>query len=516
MARRKMTVDRFKEIRRLIEAGKSDRFIAKALGCRRSKVSRIRLGADQIEDVNKVSLAAPLWVEQVDWDTVLGEVGRGFEIKKIWEEKSAHVTTYPNFCKQLHKRYPNLMKASVTLREFSPGERCEVDWAGDKIEWMDVHTGEIHEAHVFIGALGFSQLLFAWAAENEQSVNWLGAHRRMFEAFGGVPHVTVCDCLKTGVSKVHRYDPDLNPGYTEVAVHYGTAVVPARPKHPKDKAIVEGAVKIVMRAFFFTYRKHTFTSLAEINHALSEVIGRINRKRHTRFNISRLARWSEQELAKLKSLPETPFEAVEWREAKVHPDCTVSMEGAYYSVPHVHRSKTVRVKLTVNHIEIFSGLERVAMHTRDYRRKGSRHIENAHLPANAAAYREATPQNLLSQAKFVSKGMASIVETLFLKDTLGNLRRVQGLVRLAQIELRDAGREAGEPRIDGACEQLRRFDNFRVRYFEAALQQQRAVAKAQGGRSAKADREIKRFPGNPMLRHTADVRDAGETKIVLP
>lgn len=510
MARRKMTVDRFKEIRRLIEAGKSDRFIAKALGCRRNKVSRIRTGADQIEDLSKTNQTAPLWTEQVDWESVIVDIGRGFEIKKIWDEKSAGVTTYANFCKQLHKRYPHLMKASVTLREFAPGDRCEVDWAGDKIEWLELRTGEIHEAHVFVGVLGFSQLIFAWASENEQSVNWLGAHRRMYEAFGGVPHVTVCDCLKTGVSKTHRYDPDLNPGYTEVAVHYGTAVVPARPKKPKDKALVENAVGIVMRAFFFTYRKHTFTSLAEINHALAEVVGRINRKPHTRFKVSRLMRWTDQELAKLKPLPEVPFEALEWREAKVHPDCTISCEGAYYSVPHEHRHKAVRVKLTVSFVEIFSGLERVAMHERDYRRQGQRHIENAHLPANAAAYREATPQSLLSQAKFVSRGMASIVELLFLKDTLGNLRRVQGLVRLAQVELRDAGREVAEPRIDAACEQMRRFDNFRVRYFEAALGQQRSA------RSPKTDREIKRLPGNPMLRHTAEARDIDETKNVLP
>lgn len=516
MARRKMTVDRFKETDRLIEAGKSDRFIAKALGCRRNKVSRIRLGQDQVEDVGKATPLAPLWTDQVDWENVIRDVGRGFEIKKIWEEKSSQLTTYPNFFKQLHKRYPGLMKASVTLREFSPGDTCEVDWAGDKPEWLDLRTGEIRQAHVFLGVLGFSQLIFAWAAENEQSVNWLGAHRRMYEAFGGVPHVTVCDCLKTGVSKTHRYDPDLNPGYTEVAVHYGTAVVPARPRHPKDKALVENAVGIVMRAFFFTYRKHTFTSLAEINHALAEVVGRINRKTHTRFGISRLERWSEQELAKLKPLPELPFEAVEWREAKVHPDCTLSMEGAYYSVPHIHRHTQVRVKLTVSHLEIFAGLDRVAMHARDYSRKGSRHIDNAHLPANAAAYREATPQNLLSQAKFVSKGMAGIIETLFSNDTLGNLRRVQGLVRLAQVELRAAGREAGEARIDAACAQMLSFNNFRVRYFEAALEQQRAVAKAQAGRAEKADREIKRLPGNPMLRHTAAVLDiVDETQAVL-
>jgi hypothetical protein len=496
-----MTVKRFEEIDRLIVAGKSDRFIARALGCRRSKVSRIRKGIDQRQDVGQgAPTTPPLWVEQVDWETVLFEIGQGYEIKKIWEEKSQSLTTYPNFCKQLHKRYPQLMKASVTLREFSPGDSCEVDYAGDRVEWMDPRSGEVFEAHIFVGILAFSQLIFAWASADEKSANWLGAHRRMYEAFGGVPHVTVCDCLKTGVSKTHRYDPDLNPGYSEIAAHYSTAIVPARPSRPKDKSLVEGAVGIVMRAFFFMYRKHTFTSIAEINYALAHVVDRINRKPHSRFKISRLERWATQEKHALKPLPNVAFEAVEWKLARVHPDCTISLESAYYSVPHLHRGKQVRIKLTSTHVEIFVHLERVALHSRDFTRKGNRHIINDHLPENAKAYREMTPQNLLSQARFITESLRSVIEELFSKDTLGNLRRAQGLIRRAHVEVRDSGREAAEPRIIEAIDQMRRFQNFRVRYFEATLTQLKQKSKI--SEKSKADREIQRLPGNPMLRYT--------------
>ena len=88
----------------------------------------------------------------------------------------------------------------------------EVDYAGDPIEWFDLKTGEIHQAWVFVAVLGFSQLLYARAAEDMQSRNWLGCHRRMFAFYGGVTHVLVPDCLKQGVLKCHLYDPDLNPG----------------------------------------------------------------------------------------------------------------------------------------------------------------------------------------------------------------------------------------------------------------------------------------------------------------
>jgi transposase len=111
----------------------------------------------------------------------------------------------------------------------------EVDYAGDPIEWIDIRTGEIRKAWVFVAGLGFSQLLFAWAAEDMKSRNWLSSHRRMYTYYGGVPHVTVPDCLKQGVLKCHLYDPDLNPGYAQLATDYATAVVPARPDHPKDK-----------------------------------------------------------------------------------------------------------------------------------------------------------------------------------------------------------------------------------------------------------------------------------------
>lgn len=272
-----------------------------------------------------------------------------------------------------------------------------------------------------------------------------------------------------------------------------------------------------MRAFFFIYRRHTFTSLAEINHALAHVVDKINRKPHLRFKISRLERWAQQEKHALKPLPSVAFEAVEWKIAKVHPDCTISLESAYYSVPHPHRSKKVRIKLTSVHIEVYVDLERVAIHRRDFTRKGNRHMVSDHLPANSAAYRETTPQNLLSQARFISEGLRAVISELFEKDTLGNLRRAQGLIRRAHNEIQDAGREQAEIRITEAIAQMRRFNNFRVRYFEATLTQLKQKAKS-GTPITPVDREIQRLPGNPMLRYTpvAEAREQMDIEELLP
>jgi hypothetical protein len=357
--------------------------------------------------------------------------------------------------------------------EFAPGDRCEVDYAEEKIEWLEPFSRKPHTAHVFLGVLGFSQLIFAWASEDDRGTHWLHAHRKMFEAFGGVPRMTISGCPKQGVIKPHRYDPQNNPGYAEIAAHYVTNVVPAKPECPRDRELVSRAAKFVMRVFRFLHSNHTFTSIAEINHALTHVVDRINRKARSTKSTSRMECWAREESPALRPLPAIPFEAVEWKLARVHADSTVSLESAYYSVPFQHRGKSVRIKLTPTHIEIFRDLESVALHERDFARRATRHAIPEHLPENETARGEALPQKLLTQARDISGSLHAVVEKLFVADTLGNLRRVQRLIRRSQDEIQLYGRGRAEPRIHEAIEQMVRNDNFRVHYFEAILHQLR-------------------------------------------
>ena len=263
MGLRSMTVHRYEEIRRRLAEGRSLREIARALGCSRRTVREVRDGERRSPDAPKAP-PDPLWMSQIDWPTLIHDLGLGHPLKFLWEERAQHLTTYPNFWKQFYRKFPQYREASVTAREFEPGERVEVDYAGDPIEWLHLPTGELRRAWVFVAGLGFSQLLFAWAAEDMKSRNWLASHRRMYAYYGGVPHVTVPDCLKQGVLKCHLYDPDLNPAYAQLAADYATAVVAARPGHPKDKAIAEGLVKILMRYLRFRYRRKRSS-----NHVLS-------------------------------------------------------------------------------------------------------------------------------------------------------------------------------------------------------------------------------------------------------
>jgi transposase len=507
------TMAQIAEIQRLIQSGISDRQIAKALKCRRSLIAGIRLQQVTPELISQAKRAEtqlpPGWTLTVDWPAVERDIREGHQLKRIWEEVAQARTSYSNFFKYIKVRFASLLDSTVTLREFKPGEHCEVDYAGDKIEWIDVRSGEIHQAHVFIGILCFSQKMFAIAHENEKKPNWLDAHRRMFEFFGGCPRVVVPDQLKNGVIKSHRYDPDLNQDYVELAKHYDVVILPARSRHPRDKAFVENAVGILMRYFRFIYRRRTFTSLSEVNQALMEALHKINGRIHTRFKISREERFRTLEKPCLKALPVEPYAIGEWKKLTLHPDCTVHADGNYYSAPHIYRHKELRVKMSYSFVEIYLDLERIAIHDRARGRVGERVIKNEHLPDKSRAYREATPQMILSQARFSNLELHKLIDELFIEDALAHLRRAQGMVRKAYSTIQGYGRESSAPWIDGAVANMRRFNQVRVRSFEGFI---KAEMKKTNG--SKEDRTIVRKSGNPMVRGHGTRVQSEETTVV--
>ena len=522
MARRIWTVARIEEIKRYIAEGLSDRKIAQVMKCRRRAVRALREGmaigpgaapqaADPVAPV-AVAAAQPGWATTVDWAAVEREIISGHEFKRIWEERAAEATSYPNFWKQLQRRYGHLLTKTVSLREFAPGGHCEVDWSGKGIAWRD-RRGRIHEARIFVGILCHSQLIFAAAVMDEKKGNWLTCHERMYQAFGGVPRVTVPDNLKAGVKRTHLYDPDLNPEYMELSRHYNTAVVPARVRRPKDKALVENAVGLVMRLLRWMYRDRAFISIDEVNGALTAVCARINDRTHTRFKISRRQRFDESERAALKPLPATRYERIEWKTARVHPDCTVAFDSNYYSAPYIHRGKEVRVKATPNQVELWLEQERIALHIRHKSRDGTRVIDSNHLPENSRAYRDATAQSILHRARFAHIDLHALIEQLFNEDTLGHLRRALGLVRLAHGHIERFGRAAGEEHVAYAVAQCIRFNKVRVRYFDETLK--RVAAQKFREKQEEAARKITRLPGNPMLRHRPDAADGTTTEADL-
>jgi hypothetical protein len=202
------------------------------------------------------------------------------------------------------------------------------------------------------------------------------------------------------------------------------------------------------------------------------------------------------EKAALKALPSVEYDGGEWKTAKLHPDCYVAVDGDYYSAPHIHRGKRLRIKLTEHHVEIFLNLERLAIHPRSRHKEGRRIKIDEHFPPNSVAYYESTPQKLLSQSRFIHPDLNALFVELFNADVYGHLRRAQGFVRTCTKEINTTGHEAASGRIATAIATMRRYNRIRTPYFQELLKQAHKQSK-----NPQPTRDIVRRPGNPFLRY---------------
>ncbi|MBK6337396.1 MAG: IS21 family transposase [Betaproteobacteria bacterium] len=239
---------------------------------------------------------------------------------------------YTAFCNQ-YRRW--LATQEFVFRQVHvPGDKLFVDYAGQTMAVTDRLTGELREAQIFVAVLGASNYSYAEASWSQSAPDWLGSHVRALGYFGGAPRAIVPDNLKSGVTKAHRYEPELNPAYQDFAEHYGVAILPARVRKPRDKAKVETGVLVVERWILARLRNRIFFSLGELNAAIAALIEDLNTRPFKKLEGCRRSRFEALERAVLRPLPLRPYEFGEWKKAKVHPDYHVQVERAYYSVPY--------------------------------------------------------------------------------------------------------------------------------------------------------------------------------------
>ena len=242
MAGKKTSMSKMNEILRMLELGFSDRAISKTLAVSRNTVATMRLNKDLSEDkTSKPEEAEQTTLKQsnVDWDDIRRDFLSGTPLTILWQEQfeSNKINVqYPAFWKQYNKRFP---ESKISMhRVFAPGSRTEIDYC-DGIDFYCRTTGEVISTQLFVGVLCCSRYAFAEFTLSQKSTDFLSSHARMFGFFGGVTDTLSPDNLKSAVTKVHKYDPVINPAYTRLAEYYNIGVVPARVKTPKDKAIVE-------------------------------------------------------------------------------------------------------------------------------------------------------------------------------------------------------------------------------------------------------------------------------------
>ncbi len=255
---------------------------------------------------------------QPDWPVLHCELRKaGVTLMLLWEEyRSVHPGGYgySQFC-ELYRRWKG--KLSPTMRQTHlAGEKMFVDYAGQTVEIMDGLTGEVREAQLFVAVLGASSYTYAEATLTQSLPDWTGSHCRAFAFFGGVTAQVVSDNLKSGITKACFYEPAVNRSYSDLANHYDTAVVPARPYKPRDKAKVEAGVQVAERWIIAALRNRRFFSLTELNAAIRKLLDKLNNRVTPHLGSSRQALFEELDRPALNPLPQEPYEFAAWKKCR--------------------------------------------------------------------------------------------------------------------------------------------------------------------------------------------------------
>jgi transposase len=329
-------------------------------------------------------------------------------LQLLWEEyRQAQPDgyRYSRFC-ELYQRWRS--KLDVVLRQdHKAGEKMFVDWAGATISIHDSRTSEVLKAPLFVAALGASSYTWAEATRDQQMEAWLRAHVHAFEHFHGIPALVVPDNTKTGVTKAHRYDPDLNPTYYNFAQHCGFGIVPARPYKPRDKAKVENAVQVAQRWIVAALRHRKFFSLVELNEAIRELLAKLNHRPFRKKEGTRASVWEAIDRPALKPLPVEPFDLSEWSRARVNIDYHVSFDSNLYSVPYNLVHELVEIRSTPTTVEILHKGARVASHLRS-RGRGLAVTNEEHRPKSHRAHLEWTPSRMVHWAETIGPNTARL------------------------------------------------------------------------------------------------------------
>lgn len=350
---------------------------------------------------------------------------------------------YTAFC----ERYRTWLKrqSPVMRQVHAAGDKVFVDYAGMKPRIVDASTGEVIEVELFVAVLGASNYTFAEATRTQTVPDFVASITRALTFFGGAPRAIVPDQLKSAVIKACRYDPGVQRTTAELARHYETTILPARPKSPRDKAKVEVGVQIVERWLLARIRNETFTSLGALNARLAELVAWLNARPMRTYKASRRELFERLDKPALSPLPSEPFEACTWKKVGLNIDYHVAFEDHFYSAPHALRTEEVELWLraTTTTVEIFHDRERVAAHVRSFARGGFTTITE-HMPSSHRAHAEWTPSRILGWAEQVGAHTRALCEVILRerRHPEWGYRSCLGLFRLAK--------KYGNARLDAA------------------------------------------------------------------
>ena len=384
----------------------------------------------------------------------------------LWQEyKQVHPEgiSYARFCTHFRQWRQN---QEVTMHfEHKAGDKLFVDFTGKKLEIVDPQSGEVIPVEVFVAILGASQYTYVEAVANQKTESFIGAVVRAFSFFGGVPQAVVPDNLKAAVTKADRYEPQLNDIFQDFGLHYQTTILPTRAYKPRDKALVEGAVKIVYSRIFAKLRNQVFTSLIALNQAIREALSAYNQLPFKGRSVSRLDLFLELDQPVLQPLPQGAYEIKKYARAKVYKSSHIWLgeDKHYYSVPFRYIGKKVKIAYTSRTVEVYYNYERIALHPREegiYRYTSCKE----HLPSTHQFITDWNPQKFLKWAADIGPHTAACIKEILERRPHPEqaYKVCMGILSLA--------RKVGRERLEKACKRAAYFNSYSYRIIKNILE----------------------------------------------
>ena len=399
-----------------------------------------------------------------DWLDARQELSRkGLTKLLLWEEYTQQYPnrsySYPQYC---HLYGEWLSKQRRSMRQVHiAGEKLFVDYAGQTMPIVQPDTGEVRYAQIFVAVLGASNYTFAEATWSQSLPDWLGSHVRALEFIGGVPEIIVPDNLKSGVTRACRYDPDLNLAYQQLGAHYETAIIPARPRKPKDKAKAEVGVQIIERWILARLRHHTFFSLAELNQCIAALLEEVNNKPFKQLKGSRREWFESLDKPALKPLPRHAYEYTDIKTAKVNVDYHIQYDNHLYSVPHHLVGEKIELHAKQQLITIYFHNKSVASHVRKYHSGMS--TEPSHMPTRHEKHHKWTPGRLMNWAKDIGDEVL-----VWVKSLLEQKKHPEQAYR-ACLGLLNLNRTYTSYRLNRACGIANQHSLYRLKHIKDIL-----------------------------------------------
>lgn len=485
MANNPISMSRIRHALRLLAQGRSKRTIAEQTGTSRNTLKRYyeafqasglsfpeldRLSDKDLEDL----LIKPPEVPANDRVATLIGLFPGIEKalkrkgatrQELWKQYTADTPDALGLSQ--FNTYYRQWKASAnpTMRiDHKAGDKLYVDYAGDKLHLVDPDTGELRPVEVFVAILGASQLTYVEACLSQQKDDFIGACENALHFFGGVPAAIVPDNLRSAVTKSSKYEPVINDTFALFAEHYGTTILPARAYRPRDKALVEGAVKIVYSRIYTKLRDQRFHSLEPLNAAILQALELHNDAHLKGRSYSRRQQFDEVERTELMALPATRFEMKESCFATVMKNghVTLGVDRHYYSVPYKFIGRKVKLLYSRQTVEIYTGYERIAFHNR-VKSAHNYTTDKDHLATAHRFMTEWTPERFLSWAAEIDIDVKDYIQKVLDKKQHPEqaYKSCLGILSFAK--------KVGNERLTGACRRALGFGSYSFKMIEGIL-----------------------------------------------